>query len=109
MTPDKCNWAGRPKHCYEMMHGCSSTLRLLCCLETAKRWLSDGPAVWIGFTRVVWTGRQFRAVLQSDLSDGRAALNWGKALCLRAELVSNPALMPDDEAPDTQVPAPSKL
>ena len=42
-------------------------------------------------------------VLQSDLGDSRAALNWGKALCLRAELASRPALLPEGEAPDPQV------
>ena len=42
-------------------------------------------------------------MLESDLSDSRAALNWGKALCARAELASNVALLPADEEPDVQV------
>ena len=48
-------------------------------------------------------GRKFGAVLQSDLGDSRAALNWGKALCLRAQLLTNEALLPADDAPDPQV------
>ncbi len=48
-------------------------------------------------------GRKFGAVLESDLSDSRAALNWGKALCARAELASSTALLPADEEPDPQV------
>ena len=48
-------------------------------------------------------GRKFGAVLESDLTDGKAALNWGKALCARAELASSVALLPADEEPDTQV------
>lgn len=51
------------------------------------------------------TGRKFGAVLQSDLGDSRAALNWGKALCLRAELASRAELLPEGEAPDPQVRA----
>lgn len=49
------------------------------------------------------TGRKFGLVLQSDLTDSRAALNWGKALCLRAQLLTNEALLPADEAPDPEV------
>ena len=51
------------------------------------------------------SGRKFGAVLESDLSDGRAALNWGKALCARAQLASSTALLPADEEPDPQVMA----
>ena len=48
-------------------------------------------------------GRKFGAVLESDLGDSKAALNWGKALCARAELASSQALLPADEEPDPQV------
>lgn len=50
-----------------------------------------------------FSGRKFGAVLQSDLGDSRAALNWGKALCLRAELASRPALLPEGQESDPQV------
>ena len=52
---------------------------------------------------MVLTGRKFGAVLESDLGDHKAALNWGKALCVRAELASSGALLPADENPDPQV------
>ena len=35
---------------------------------------------------LVVAGRKYREVLQSDDSQGRAFLNWGRAVCLRAEM-----------------------
>ena len=44
---------------------------------------------------LVAAGQRFRAVAERDPGDGRALANWGRALCMRAEL-----------APDAQVRAP---
>ena len=39
---------------------------------------------------LVAAGQRFLAVAERDAADARALGNWGRALCLRAELASDP-------------------
>jgi len=39
---------------------------------------------------LVAAGQRFRAVAARDAGDARALANWGRALCLRAELADDP-------------------
>ncbi len=39
---------------------------------------------------LVAAGQRFRAVAERDAGDLRALANWGRALCLRAQLAADP-------------------
>ena len=48
---------------------------------------------------LVAAGQKFLGVAQRDGGDARALGNWGRALCLRAELAPDPQVLPVQACP----------